>query len=81
MRIKFKKGIPPESLAMMLFEIIKERDMVIGSVNVYIQEYGEDMKPIKFDDEYLVVEAAGITCDKYTDYVVSQRRKKMKAVI
>lgn len=80
MRIKFKKGIPPEAMSRMLLDIINERDLVIGSVNVYVQEYGEDMKPVKFDSEYLVVEAAGVTSDRYSEYVAAQRRKRMKAV-
>ena len=82
MRIKFKKGLTPEAIAATLLQIIEERDMVIGSVNVYIQEYGEDMKPIptQKDDNYLEVNPTVAGKRIYDNYVVESRRSKLKAI-
>ncbi len=82
MRIKFNKGLTPEAIAALLLQVIEERDMVIGSVNVYIQEYGEDMKaiPSRRDDEYIEINPTEKGKQRYDDYVVDMRRSKLKAI-
>lgn len=82
MRIKFKKGLAPEAIAAMLLQIIEERNLVIGSVNVYIQEYGDDMKPIpcRQDDSYLEINPTDRGKRGYDDYVADMRRSKLKAI-
>ncbi len=82
MRIKFKKGLSPEAIANMFLRIVEERDLVIGSVNIYIQEYGEDMKPIPYNqnDEYLEVTPSVSSKQKYEDYAADLRRSKLKVI-
>lgn len=80
MRIKFKKGATPESIGWLFAHIMKERGTVIGTVNIYVQEYGDDMKVIKDDGEYLEYVPGDITLEKYAEYSAGVRRSKMKAV-
>lgn len=78
MRIKFKKGVPPDAIIGALQEYLQ--DKIIGSVTVYVQEYDDDMKPIKFDDKYIQFDATDLGKEQYGNYVADQRRKRMKAV-
>lgn len=82
MRIKFKKGLTPEAVASMFLRIVEERDLVIGSVNIYIQEYGEDMKPVPYNqcDEYLEVTPSTPSKQQYEDYAADIRRSKLRAI-
>lgn len=80
MRIKFKKGATIEAIVLTLQQIIQERGTVIGAVNVYIQEYGDDMKAIKDDGEYLEYTPGRETLNRYAEYSAEVRRSKMKAV-
>ncbi len=81
MRIKFKKGMTPEMVAAVFLDVLRERGTVIGAVNIYIQEYGEDTKPIKDDgDEYLEYRPGKAGLRQYADYAADVRRGKMKAV-
>ena len=55
MRIKFKKGCHPDHIIDYLRDMLKFPDAYIGSVNVYVQMYDKEMKPVKFNnDEYLI---------------------------
>jgi hypothetical protein len=78
LRIKFKKGVPPDAMLGALSEYLQ--DKIIGSVSVYIQEYDDDMKPIKFDDKYIQYDATDLGKEEYGNYVAGQRRKRIKAV-
>ena len=78
MKIKFKKGVPPDAIVGALHEYLQ--DKIIGSVTVYVQEYGEDMKPIKFDDKFIQYDATELGKEEYDNYVADQRRKRMRAV-
>lgn len=80
MRIKFKKGATPESIGWLFAHIMKERGTIIGAVNIYVQEYGDDMKIIKGDGEYLEYTPGDVTLEKYSEYAAEQRRRKMKVV-
>lgn len=82
MRIKFEKGITPETIARELYKIMTEGFHLVGSVNVYIQSYDEDMKAEKFDRYAQYVTYKPHTNEKknYKAYEAEQRRKKMKVV-
>lgn len=82
MRIKYEKGIPPEIIAGHLVDFVRENNLVIGSVNIYIQTYDDEMKSVKTssEDEYLVVKPSEKTKTMYSDDVAHTRRKRMKAV-
>lgn len=78
MRIKFKKGITPEGILQILEAAFDAA--IIGAVNVYIQRYDEHLKPIKPDNECLVVDLADPSDTRYNEYVAWQLRKRMKVV-
>ena len=81
MRIKFKKGCHPDHIIDYLRDMLKFPDAYIGSVNVYVQMYDKEMKPVKFNnDEYLIVEPGELSKQKYTEYVADFRRSAMKVV-
>lgn len=83
MRIKFEKGMTPEAIAQMFVGFIRDNDLVIGSVNIYVQTFDEEMKPEKygFSDKYVVCRPTERTKKAYEEDVVRIRRKRMKAVI
>jgi hypothetical protein len=78
-RIKYKKGTSPDLIVAHLRQYFEET--IIGSVNVYIQEYDENMKARKDDAEYLVFEPGDVSKERYADYAADQRRKRMKVVV
>ena len=78
MRLRYKKGIPPEAIIESIGDYLK--DKVIGSVNVYIQEYDENMKPVKFDCGCISFEATDFGKKMYDEDAAQIRRSKMKAV-
>jgi len=81
-RIKFKKGMTPEGVARMFLDIVEDRGFLIGSVNIYFQEYDENMKAVKFEDEHEFIEVAPNEYGKkqYTEYQADLRRSKLKAI-
>lgn len=81
MRIKFEKGVSPDIVAQTFLKIIEDSDMLIGSVNIYIQEYDEEMKPVKFEKkDCLVVKPTKLGLRDYSEYAAEKRRERMKAV-
>lgn len=81
MRIKFKKGVTPKAMASTFLRVLEEKGSVIGSVNIYVQEYDDDMKPIPFDcDDFVTYEAADKNNEHYLNYAAELRRKKIRAV-
>jgi hypothetical protein len=80
MRIKFKKGLSPEAVASYFLNIVEGREKVIGSVNIYVQEYDEDMKPIKDDGSYIEVAPNQAGLRNYAEYSADLRRSKLKAI-
>ena len=81
MRIKFEKGLTPERIADEFVRFIRENNVVIGSVNVYIQTYDEEMKPEKNKEEkYLVISPKDIAKQEYAEDVSKTRRKRLKVV-
>jgi hypothetical protein len=83
MRIKFEKGMTPEAIAQMFVELIRGGDIVIGTVNMYVQTFDEEMKPEKFDRsaEYLVCKPTEKTKKKYEEDVARIRRRRMRAIV
>jgi hypothetical protein len=83
MRIKFEKGILPETIAKTLVEHIYENDLVIGSVNVFIQLYDNEGKVVNDfkSREITVYHPTEEGKKKYSEYVAKIRRKQFKAVI
>jgi len=82
MRIKFEKGITPERIADYFVNFIRDNDMVIGAVNIYIQEFDENMKSVRESkgDEYLLVRPQRIAKEEYQNDTAKTRRKRMKVV-
>lgn len=81
MRIKFEKGMTPERIAQAFVDFVRHNELVIGSVNMYIQTYDENMKSEKFDKrEYTICEPSDFSKREYVEDVAISRRKKMKAV-
>ncbi len=81
MRIKYEKGFTPERIADHLTRFIRENDITIGAVNVYLQLYDENMKPIKHgNDEYYVVTPGDYSKREYIDDTANARRRRMRAI-
>lgn len=82
MRIKFEKGFTPQAMAAALEDFIVKNDLLIGSVNVFIQLCGEDGKPINdFKSPVMAVVSPTQRCkDEYSEYSARLRRRAMKAV-
>lgn len=81
MRLKLEKGMTPERMAKAFIDFVRSNDLVIGTVNMYIQTYDEEMKPEKFKDEgYYICSPSDESIAEYNEDVVRIRRKRMKAV-
>lgn len=81
MRIKFEKGITPESMAQAFIDFVRQNNLVIGSVNMYIQTYDENMKAEKYDkSEYTICEPTDKGKREYIEDVALTRRSRLKAV-
>jgi len=79
MRIKFNKGMTPDDIANMFARIMNDRNSLIGTVNIYVQEYGEDLKTVK-GEEYLEGKPTEYGQSRYDEYSSEVRRSKLKAV-
>jgi len=81
MRIKFEKGMTPERIAQAFVDFVRQNDLVIGSVNVYIQTYDENMKAEKNDNEqYAICSPVEKLKKEYTEDVAYIRRGRLKVV-
>lgn len=81
MRIKFEKGMTPERMAKVFVDFIRSNEHVIGAVNMYIQTYDEEMKPMKFNSEdYFICSPSDEAIAEYNEDVALMRRKRIKAV-
>jgi hypothetical protein len=82
MRVKFERGLTPKVITDTLRRYIEENELLIGSVNVFIQLYGEDGKTVNdFKDQSMVVFSPTQKCkDEYSEYAANLRRKSIKAV-
>ncbi len=80
MRIKFEKGFTPELIGELFAEFVRKEDLIIGSVNIYVQTYDENMKPVKFnqDVEYYLASPSEEDYKEYSEDVAKTRRKNMK---
>lgn len=80
MRIKYEKGFTPERIAEHLAWFVRENNLVIGAVNVYIQLYDENMKPLKNDGDEYLVSPGDISKREYVDDVANIMRRRIKAI-
>lgn len=81
MRIKFEKGMTPEKIATAFVDYVRSNNLVIGSVNMYIQTYDENMKAEKYNrDDYVICEPTTRTKEEYIQDAAEIRRGRMKAV-
>ncbi len=81
MRIKFEKGMTPERIAQAFVDFVRQNELVIGSVNIYIQTYDENMKAEKNNnDTYTICEPSEKLKTEYTEDVASIRRGRLKVV-
>lgn len=80
MRIKFKKGMTPEDIANMFVKLVNDRNLLIGSVNIYIQEFDQDMQPIKYDEQYIEIKPTEYGMNRYKEYEADLRRSNLKVV-
>lgn len=83
MRMKFEKGAVPERIAKAFVDYIRENEIVIGAVNIYVQVYDDEMKAEKFmeNGEYLRFQPTATMEKEYLEDVAAIRRQKMKAVV
>lgn len=81
MRIKFSKGMTPEQIADLFLKFIYDNKMIIGTVNMYIQSYDDEIKPEKFNNsEYYQCSPNKKAKEEYDKYVVAMRRNRLRAV-
>jgi hypothetical protein len=83
LRIKFEKGFTPERIGEIFAQIIQDDEIVIGAVNVYIQTYDDEMKPVPFhieEGDYILVKPSNKIKQEYADDVINKRRGKLKLV-
>lgn len=80
MRLKFEKGMTPEAIAEIFVNFIYENNLLIGSVNMYIQTYDDQSKAQNTGD-YFVCKPGDKTKQNYSNYAADLRRSKFKAVI
>lgn len=82
MRIKFEKGMTPERIAEAFVNFVRKEELVIGSVNIYIQTYDEDMKAEKNNSRgyFTTCEPTERSKKEYIEDVALTRRSRLKAV-
>lgn len=80
MRIKFEKGFTPERIAENLVTIIRENDWLIGTVNIYVQTYDENMKTMDDQGEYVVCKPKEKAVLEYDEDAAEIRRGRLKAI-
>ena len=83
MRIKFEKGMTPETIAQAFVDFVRDNNLLIGSVNIYMQTYDENMKAEKFrrDEEYTLCKPTAIAKEEYIEDVALIRRGRLRQVI
>lgn len=79
MRIRIHKGMTPEDVADMFVRVVRDRDTLIGTVNIYVQEYDENLQPIK-DGDFIEVKPTNYGLSRYEEYSADLRRGKLKVV-
>ena len=81
MRIKFREGMTIERVADILVNLIKNGDIIIGEVDVYVSTYDECMKlNPRTDDKihYIKCTPTDEHRREYAEDVVRLRRARMK---
>lgn len=84
MRIKFEKGLPPECIADEFVRHIRENDIIIGAVNIYIQTWNAETGKYHNKDnpmDYIICSPTNKAKEEYAKDVANSRRGKMKRVV
>ena len=79
MRIKFKKGFTPDAIGTIFEYLCDDNNIILGTVNIYVQEIGADGKGLLSND-YIEIEPGEVSSSKYQEYVADLRRSKFKVV-
>lgn len=79
MRIKFEKGITPEMMATEFLKLVNEHGKLVGSVNMYVQFFNENMKTDR-DGIMITCSPTDKESDYYSKYAAGKRRESLKAV-
>lgn len=82
MRIKFDKGFTPEVIGQIFAEYVREQGLIIGTVNIYVQTYDENMKAERYgrDEEYLLIQPSDSMTEEYREDVARLRRRRITLV-
>lgn len=81
MRIKFEQGMIPERVAQALVDYVRQNELVIGTVNVYIQTFDNKMQPQKDNSEdYTICSPSEFLKKEYANDVAMIRRSRLRAV-
>ena len=83
MRIKFEKGFTPELIGEIFARIIRDDEVVIGAVNIYIQTYDDEGKAVPFaieEGDYILIKPSNAAKQEYADDVANKRRGKLRVV-
>jgi len=81
MRIKFEQGMTPERIAQAFVDYVRKNELVIGTVNVYIQTFDGNMNSVKEDtNDHTVCSPSEFLKKEYANDVAKIRRSRLKAV-
>lgn len=70
----------PEDITANFLKLINQRGMLIGAVNIYVQEFDQDMQPIKHDEQYIEITPTEYGLGRYKEYEANLRRGNLKVV-
>lgn len=79
MRIRINKGMTPEDMADMFVKLMRNRDAIIGTVNIYVQEFDDNMRPVQ-DGDFVEVKPTKYGMSRYEEYSTELRRSKLRVV-
>lgn len=81
MRIKFEKGMTPEAIASAFVGLIRQNDIIIGIVNMYVQTLENDGNEVGKNNDFFVCKPNDELKKKYDDDVANIRRNRIKVVV
>ena len=81
MRIKFERGMTPEVMADIFVKLIRNNNVIIGTVNMYVQTLENEGVEAFHNNELLVCKPNDILVERYENDVSNIRRKRIKVVL
>lgn len=81
MRLKYQKGMTPERIAEHFIQFVRDNNLVIGAVNIYVQTYDAEMQPEKFRSDYYTCSPSDVLKQEYAEDTAQIRRKRIKKVV